>query len=140
MEKLETPKPKKSSVQSKTILVVEDDEDLNRAIADMLRRENFLSFEAKNGKEGVEIALTKHPDLILLDLLMPVMGGLTALKNIRADAWGKKVPVIILTNFNQADDRITTDYVTYQPEEYLVKSEVKLRDVINKIKDILKVQ
>ncbi len=123
----------------KTILVVEDEISLREAIADVLHRNNFLFLEAKNGEEGVEIALTKHPDLILLDLLMPVMDGMTALKKIRADVWGKKVPVIVLTNLSPNKEQIVEDVVTHKPMEYLVKSDWKLHDVVDKIKEILKV-
>ena len=84
----------------KTILVVEDEKSLRDAIVDILHLKNFLPLEAKNGKEGLEIALSKHPDLILLDLLMPVMDGLTMAKKLRADEKGKTVPIIILTNLS----------------------------------------
>ena len=72
-------------------LIVEDEKSLRGAMVDILRRKNFIPLEAKNGKEGVEIALKEHPDLILLDLIMPEMDGMTALKIIRDDANGKYV-------------------------------------------------
>ena len=121
----------------KTILVVEDEKSLREAIVDVLRLKKFLPLEAINGKEGVEMALAKHPDLILLDLLMPVMDGMTALKNIRADAWGAHVPVIILTNLSPNEEQLVKDVVTHKPMEYLVKSDWKLHDVVKKIEEIL---
>ena len=84
----------------KTILVVEDEKSLRDAVVDILRLKNLIPLEARNGKEGVEVAIGKHPDLILLDLIMPEMDGMTALKKIREDVWGEKVPVIILTNLS----------------------------------------
>lgn len=121
----------------KIILVVEDDKSLREAIADILRLKNFLPLVAKNGQEGVEIALEKHPDLILLDLLMPVMDGMTALRKIRADAWGAHTPVIILTNINPKKEHLVLDVVTRKPMDYLVKSDWKLRDVVKKIEEVL---
>ncbi len=76
----------------KTILVVEDEKILRDAVTDILRLKNFLSLEARNGKEGVELALREHPDLILLDLIMPAMDGMAAFKKIRQDAWGRRAP------------------------------------------------
>ena len=124
----------------KTILVVEDEKGLRDAIVDILRMKKFLPLEAKDGKEGVEIALSKHPDLILLDLLMPVMDGMTVLKKIREDVWGSHVPVIILTNSRATSEQLVEDVVTHEPMHYLVKSDWKLHDVVKKIKEILETQ
>ena len=121
----------------KTILVVEDEKDLRDAIADVLRLKNYDSLLAKNGIEGVEIALAKHPDLILLDLIMPEMDGMTALKKIREDAWGAKVPVIILTNVSATNEKLVEDMVTHKPMDYLIKSDWKLHDVLAKIEKTL---
>lgn len=122
----------------KTILIVEDEKVLRETLADNLRAEKFLTIEAQNGREGVEMALSKHPDLILLDLLMPEMDGMTALKKIRQDAWGANVPVIILTNLSATEEKLVQDMVTHKPMHYLVKSDFKIDDVIKKIKEILK--
>ena len=124
----------------KTILVVEDEKSLRDAIVDILRLKNFNPLEAKDGNEGVEIALAKHPDLILLDLIMPVMDGMTALKKIRADAWGASVPVVILTNLSATSEQLVEDMVTRKPMHYLIKSDWKLHDVVKKIEDILETQ
>src|SRR3989344_972998 len=124
----------------KTILVVEDEKSLRDAIVDILRLKKFNPLEAKDGKEGVEIALAKHPDLILLDLLMPVMDGMTALKKIREDAWGARVPVVILTNLSATSEQLVEDMVTHKPMHYLIKSDWKLHDVVKKIDEVLETQ
>lgn len=123
--------------KQKTILVVEDEKSLRDAIVDILRLKKFVPLEAKNGREGVDIALAKHPDLILLDLVMPEMDGMTALKKIREDAWGEKVPVIILTNLSATSEQLVEDMLTHKPMHYLVKSDWKLHDVVEKIESIL---
>lgn len=122
----------------KTILIVEDEKSLRNAIEDILHRQNFLYLEAKNGREGVEIALSKHPDLILLDLIMPEMDGMTALEKIRADDWGATVPIIILTNLSTTNEKLVNDMVTHKPMNYLIKSDWKLHDIIEMIEGILK--
>lgn len=120
----------------KTILVIEDEKSLRGALVDILHLKNFLSLEAKNGREGVRLAFEKHPDLILLDLIMPDMDGIAALKKIRDDTWGKGVPVLILTNLNGTIEHFMDDLVTH----YLIKSDWKLHDIMKKIEAILNTQ
>jgi len=121
----------------KTILVIEDDKSLRAAVVDILRLKNFLPLEAADGKAGVEIALEKHPDLILLDLILPEVDGMTVLKKIREDAWGANVPVIVLTNLSATNEQLVEDMVTHKPINYLIKSDWKLHDVVKNIEKIL---
>lgn len=121
----------------KIILIVEDEKSLREALVDFLLLENFIPLEAKNGREGVELALAKRPELILLDVIMPEMGGLEALEKIREDAWGKKVPIIILTNLSAAKGQLTDDNITNKLTHYLIKSDWKLGDIVEKIESIL---
>lgn len=127
-------------MSKQTILVVEDEKSIRGAIVDILQIENYDTLEASNGKEGVETALSKHPDLILLDLIMPEMDGMTALKNIRQDSWGANVPVIILTNLSATSEPLVEDMVRDKPLFYLVKSDWKLHDVVTKIQEVFKTQ
>ncbi len=121
----------------KIILVVEDEKSLREALVDMLTMKNFITIEAKNGREGVELALLKHPDLVLLDIIMPEMDGLATLKKIREDKWGVNIPVIILTNLNTVKDQLIDDKVANRPTYYLIKSNWKLLDIAKKIEKIL---
>lgn len=124
-------------MEAKKILVVEDEKSLREALADILRLKNFLPLEAKNGREGVEVAFARHPDLILLDLIMPEMDGMTALKRIRESEWGEHVPVVILTNLSSASQPLIEDMATHKTTHYLIKSDWKLHDVVEKIEEIL---
>ena len=123
----------------KTVLIVEDEKSPRSAMADILRLKGFLPLEAKNGLEGVKIALSEHPDMILLDLIMPEMDGMTALKKIREDSWGAHAPVIILTNVSATSEKIVEDMVTHKPINYLIKSDWKIHDVVDKISGLLKI-
>jgi DNA-binding response OmpR family regulator len=121
----------------KIILVTEDEKSIRSALNIKLINEGFEVLEAKNGEEGLEIALSEHPDLILLDLLMPQIDGMTMLKELRKDSWGKTVPVIILTNLSSADEEINRNITELEPTYYFVKTEKKLEEIIEKIKERL---
>ena len=120
-----------------TILIIEDEKSLRGALVDILRLKDFAPIEARIGKEGLRMALSKHPQLILLDLIMPEMDGMTTLKKIREDSWGKDVPIIILTNLSATNDQAVTDALTHTSTYFLIKSDWKLRDIVNKIEEIL---
>lgn len=118
---------------SKKILVVEDDKDIRTVLVKKLKIEKFKVYQAKNGKQGLNITKTKKPDLVLLDILMPVMDGLTYLKKLRAEKWGENVPVIMLTNMSESEK--IAEAVKYNASEYLVKTDWKIADVVQKIRD-----
>lgn len=125
--------------KQKIVLIVEDEKDIREALRDVLVLRKTKVLEAKDGKEAIDISLTSHPDLILLDLLMPQIDGMTALKRIREDDWGRSVPVVILTNLNANNEQIVEDMITHKPLEYLIKSDWKIYDVVKKVEKILKI-
>lgn len=120
----------------KKILIVEDEQSLRRAMAEKLTKEKFKALTAADGQEGLEIALKEKPDLILLDILMPVMDGIAMLKKLRQDSWGASVAVIMLTNLSEAEK--TAEALDYGVHDYLVKSDWKMGDIILKIREKLK--
>ncbi len=119
--------------QKKTILVVEDEEPMLLVLKDVLKVEGYNVLQAKNGIEGLELALKDHPDLILLDILMPKMDGLEMLKKLREDEWGLKVPVIVLTNLSDNED--IAKAVEEDVFEYFVKTDIRIDEVIQRIRD-----
>ncbi|HSD98762.1 MAG TPA: response regulator [Patescibacteria group bacterium] len=123
--------------EKKIVLVVEDEVPMLQVLRDKLRESGFATFQARDGEEGLSLALAHHPDVILLDLLMPKMDGMTMMSKLRQDVWGKKVPVIILTNVSADTDATIKAIIAYQPAYYLVKSDVKLDGIVEKIQSVL---
>lgn len=121
----------------KIILVIEDEKSLREALDIKLTKNNFTVLDAENGKIGLELALLEHPDLIILDIKMPQMDGLHMLEKLREGVWGKTVPVIILTNVTSDNEQINKEITKYEPTFYFIKSDLKLEDLIEKIKERL---
>ncbi len=88
----------------KMILIIEDESGNLKLIRDLLQVSGYLTLEATNGAEGVELARAHKPDLILMDILMPVMDGLEATKILKADAETKNIPIIALTSYAMKED------------------------------------
>jgi DNA-binding response OmpR family regulator len=83
------------------VVVVEDDDDVQFLYKHRLERDGYTVFTASNGAEGLSVIQQVRPDIVLLDLLMPVMNGVEMLARLRAEDWGSSVRVIILTNISQ---------------------------------------
>jgi DNA-binding response OmpR family regulator len=123
--------------QQKIILVTEDEPSMLEIVIDVLKENGFGTIQTRNGEEGLQAALNQHPDLIIVDMLMPKMGGMEMLRKVREDDWGKKVPVIILSNLSPDSNGALKDIVHYQPAYYFIKSDIKLENLIEKIKEML---
>lgn len=118
------------------ILIIEDERDLLEILVDKFTREGFIVFGAENGEEGLKLALTHHPDVIVLDLIMPKKGGGLMLEELRNDEWGKDAKVIILTNLTGTTSSMANllDKGVY---EYMVKASWSINDVVKKVKEKL---
>jgi len=121
----------------KKILIVDDEAPLSKVLKDKFESTGFEVLTAKNGEEGLMKAVTQKPDLILLDIVMPRLDGMTMLKKLREDEWGKGVEVILLTNLSDNDKvrQALKNNVYY----YLIKSNWKLEDLVIKVKEKLEV-
>lgn len=120
------------------ILIVEDEVVINKVYKEELEDRGFTVFSATNGKEGLDMALNHKPDLILLDILMPVMDGLMMMDQLRQkEEYGKNVPIILLTNLSASEEKIMQAITKNEPAYYLVKSDWNLDQVIEKINERL---
>ena len=120
----------------KKILVVEDELAYSKLLTSQLTAKGYKVIGAVNGKKGLEMAQSENPDLIVLDIRMPVMDGMTMLDLLRKEIWGKAIKVIMLTNL-EPDDKIIGKVVTDEPSYYFVKSDIKLENLLDKIKELL---
>ncbi len=89
---------------SKRILVIEDQEDNRRILRDLLGAASYTVSEATTGEEGVDAAKAQVPDLILMDIQLPVMDGYEATRRIRAEAALKHIPIIAVTSYALSGD------------------------------------
>ena len=121
-----------------TILIVEDEISLRNALRDKFLRKGFLVLEAKDGEEGLSVALKNKPDLILLDIIMPKMDGMMMLKKLRQEnKWGGDVPVMLLSNLGGDDEKMMVEIGKDRLVDYLVKSNWSLDEVVKKVKEKL---
>jgi two-component system, cell cycle response regulator DivK len=119
---------------SKKILVVEDSEDNRQILRDLFSAAGYDVIEAHDGAEGLAMATNHRPDLILMDIQMPVMDGYEATRRIKADPALKAIPVIAVTSYALAGDEQKTQaagcdgYIAkpFSPREMLAK----VREVI----------
>lgn len=133
--------PKTIQKKKKTIgkiLIVEDEHSLLMALSEKFTHEGFEVLTASNGKIGLKSALKNEPDLILLDILMPVMDGMAMLKELRKDPWGINVFVMILTNREPSTDLTDeSERIPYQ-STYLMKSNFDISDIVKMAKSKIK--
>ena len=118
------------------ILFVEDEPSLQKAISELLTQEGFKISSAADGEEGLEIAKKEKPNLILLDLILPKKDGFEVLKELKADAELKDIPVIVLTNLEGMGD--VEKALELGATTYLVKANYELEDVLKTVKQHLK--
>ena len=112
----------------KKVLIVEDEVAFQTALAEEIRAEDIEVLAAGDGKSGLDIALSEHPDLIWLDVKLPVMGGIEMIKELRKDEWGKKACVVLLTQV--FDTKVVADALENGVVKYFVKADHSVPDII----------
>jgi len=91
-------------MSAKTILYVEDNEMNRKIVRDLLKRTTYTLIEAFDGEAGVAKALEIHPDLILMDIQLPKISGIEAIRRLRADPAAAATPIIAITSFALSGD------------------------------------
>jgi CheY-like chemotaxis protein len=120
------------------ILIIEDELDYMKILKKQLLKEDFEVIEANSGKGGLVKVKKEKPDLILLDIRMPVMDGLTMLDLLRKDDFGKKIKVILLTNL-EPNEKVVEKTIKAQANYYFIKSDIKFEKLLNKINELLNI-
>jgi len=120
----------------KTIMIVEDDTFVMDIYQTKIAKEGMNIISASNGLEAIKkLEAGEKPDLILLDILMPYMGGLELLKKIKEDENLKKIPVVLLTNLSQKEE--IEEGLDLGAKDYLIKSHFTPSEVMEKINQYL---
>ena len=116
----------------KKVLVVEDDAKMRKMLVDALKGNGFDVAEAENGQEGLKVCTDFRPDLILLDVIMPVMDGITMLKKLKEEEWSKNIIVTILSNSDDLGK--ISDALEKGVSGYIIKSDLSIEDMIKRVK------
>ncbi|HSX17158.1 MAG TPA: response regulator [Patescibacteria group bacterium] len=124
-----TPQP---TAHPKRILFVEDDDALAGVYLVRLQAEGFDVKRVANGEDALATAISYHPDLVLLDVMMPKVSGFDVLDILRNTPETANLKIIMLTALSQDSDRKRAEALGV--DDYLVKSQVVITDVIDKIK------
>jgi two-component system alkaline phosphatase synthesis response regulator PhoP len=118
-----------------TIAIVEDEPNIVELVKYNLDREGYRTVAANDGRKGLEVIRQELPDLVILDLMLPELDGITVCKLLRADVATKSIPIIILTAKSEEADRVlglemgADDYVTkpFSPRELVARVRAVLR-------------
>jgi CheY-like chemotaxis protein len=119
----------------KKILIVEDGEFLVQMYATKLGLLDYVVATAGDGKEALKVVKKERPDLILLDLQLPVMDGFHVLSALKQDKETKGIPVLVLTNFSQKEN--VDRCLNLGAVDYLIKAHFVPSEVVDKIKTFI---
>lgn len=117
------------------VLIIDDSKDLAKALSDVLIYKGFETLAAHSGTEGLNTALSEHPDIILLDLRMPDIDGFEVMRRLRADDWGKNAKIMILTA-TSTHEKVPEDIVI-DKSDFLMKTQWGLENISTKVTEKL---
>lgn len=120
---------------TKTILLIEDEGLLSRMYAKKLELDGYQVLVAANGQEGIALLGQNTVDLVICDMMMPVMDGLETLKVIKNNHATKTIPVIMLSNVSE--EEYVSKAMEFGAVDYLVKNKLLPADVVTKVKEVL---
>lgn len=120
---------------NKLILIVEDEPDLREAMVEVLTEAGFNVSAASDGATGLDSAIAEKPDLILMDLMMPIMDGHEMLRRLRQDPWGRNAHVVVLS----AMDDVTNIGHAHEGklEDYIIKAHTSLDELVKKVREFI---
>ena len=114
------------------MLIAEDEKFLMRALSSKLEAEKFTVLQADNGRVALEMMKSEHPDIVLLDLVMPEMGGFEVLGEAKMDSEISKIPIVILSNLGQPTDMEQAKDLG--AVAYYIKADMSLKDLVAQVK------
>lgn len=126
--------PKEENASTK-VLVIEDEPSLRDIYTTKLRIEGFQVSEAGDGVEGLDVAIDKSPDVILLDVVLPIKDGFEVLKDLKANPRTKHIPVIILSNLGQEYE--VKRGMTLGAENFLTKANLTPAKIVEEVRTLI---
>ncbi len=126
-------------IMAKKILIIDDDKIFSKILRDSLLssgKEKYEVVAVFDGPSGLDAVVREKPDLIMLDLVMPNMNGIEFLKKLRAESWGKDVPVIVVTQLSDLGKM--SEGIELGVRGYIIKSDYSMGDILKQIEDVLK--
>lgn len=118
-----------------SLLIVEDDKFVALAYKDAFSREGFLVMNAYDGVEALDKIRSENPDIVVLDMLLPLKNGFEVLSDVKLDPKTQNIPIVVLTNLNQELDK--KKCLDLGAKDFLVKSDHTLKEVVSKVKQII---
>lgn len=119
----------------KQILIVEDETSIREMYEFKLKNSGYNVLTAKNGVEGLEVAESNSPNLILVDIKMPIMSGDEMLEKLRATEWGASMRVIVLTNINKSEAPSVLRFLNV--DRYIIKAHTTPSEVVKIAEEVL---
>lgn len=117
-------------MKARTVLLVEDDEELRHLYKEIFHRNGFKVYEAGDGQLGVEMAIMNQPDAIILDLMLPRQGGLAALRVLRSLPESRRLPIFILTALPNPEYK---DTAKGRVQGFFLKTEIKPQELVQAV-------
>ncbi len=117
------------------ILVAEDDKLISNSLCEALKANGYEPTPAYDGEDAIAKAKAAPPDLMLLDIMMPKLDGISVLWELKAGAETQKIPVVVLTNIG--DVETISKIIEAGAVDYLLKSDQSVDDIMGKVKDVL---
>lgn len=119
----------------KKVLIVEDDPHISKVYVIKLGQEGFDTFQALDGEEGFAKIMELHPDLVMLDLMLPKKDGFWVMEEMSKHAEVANIPVVVLSNLGQQQDKDRA--YSLGAKDYMVKADNPIKDVIDRVKKLL---
>jgi twitching motility two-component system response regulator PilH len=130
-----SPEPQPAPPPAKTILIVDDEEFILDSYREMLQSDGYTVLTATNGQEGFEKALQNKPNIILLDITMPIMDGKTMFQKVKTNPTTSQIPIIFLTNSGNTTNLMFSK--DHSADGFFIKSNYDPNEVVQKVKEVL---
>lgn len=123
---------------SKKILIVDDEEDITKWLTLLFNESGYQTVTAANGSEGYDKAISEAPDIIILDISMPVESGVKMYRNLKESEKTSKIPVIMLTGVSPDFEKFISSRSQVSPPEAYFEKPVNKEALVDKIRELLK--